>query len=240
MNHSALLVAISSLTLGACAGPAAEQTSGQPEVKWIGASSALQNGDLSSKTDLKNFSHLPHFYALGPVERMGGEITVFDSMPAVATIQDGKIHVSGSWDQKPPLLVYSQVAHWHEVKLPDQVRNLADVEAYVAEAAQDHGIDTSKPFAFRLHATPTRMQFHVFNMPADAQPGDKPLGSYKTHWEARNETIDFLGFYSRSHESVFIPKNATTHIHMKSADGAKAGHVDSLDLQPGGLLYLPE
>lgn len=227
------------LGLSACMSPPPQSSAPKAEVKWVGASGALQSGDLSSKANLMDFATLPHFYAIAPVERMRGEVTVFDSKPAVATIRDGYVHVSDSWEQKPPFLVYSQVARWHESNLPNNVRTFAELEAYVAEAAKAQGIDTDKPFAFQVRAVPAKLNFHVFNMPLDAQPGEKPLISYKTNWETANEPVDLLGFYSTSHQGVFIPAGSRVHIHMKAEDRSKAGHVDGFELKPGGRLYLP-
>jgi acetolactate decarboxylase len=211
-----------------------------PNVHTLGASSALKTGDLSSHANLVDFRTLKNLYALGPVTRMGGEVTVFDSQPAVALVRDGKVTVSPSWDYQPPFFVYSQVQRWQAIALPEDVRETADLQAFIEKIAAVHGVDLEQAFAFRVTAMAAQLGYHVFNMPPDAVIGAQPLASYNTGWKTERCAVELLGFYSRHHEGVFLGAGARMHIHFRTTDGSQAGHVDDFQLARGGQLWLPQ
>lgn len=227
------------LGIALCVGalPLAAQT---PPVHTLGESAALKLGDLSSHADLAEFQSLPHLYALGPVTRMGGEVTVFDSQPAVALVREGKVTVSNSWAFQPPFFVYSQVPHWQAIALPDSVQTFADIQAFIESIAADQGIDLEQAFAFRVTAKATHLDYHVFNMPPAAEVGAQPLSTYNTAWKTGQSDVELLGFYSRHHEGVFLGTGARMHIHFRAANGTEAGHVDGFQLVAGGQLWLPQ
>jgi len=211
-----------------------------PDVHTLGASSALKTGDLSSHANLADFQALENLYALGPVTRMGGEVTVFDSQPAVALVRDGKVTVSSAWDYQPPFFVYSQVPQWQAIALPEDVRDMAQLQLFIESTAAEHGIDLEQAFAFRVTAKATQLGYHVFNMPPDAVIGEQPLSNYNTAWNTEHSEVELLGFYSRHHEGVFLGAGARMHIHFRSDDGTQAGHVDGFQLDAGGQLWLPK
>ena len=51
--------------------------------------------------------------------------------------------------------------------------------------------------------------------------------------------IEVLGFRSDRHEGVFIPAGETMHMHLRTLDGRRSGHLEDVDLPPGSRLALP-
>lgn len=164
---------------------------------------------------------------------------MIDSVPYAVEVNQGSLKVTSSWDYQPPFLVYSQVARWRKVAIPEEVKSYAQLEAWVGKAAVLNGIDENQPFAFQIRARPMALTVTVMNRPASAIPGDKPLKAYQTTWEIGGEDTDFVGFQSTRHAGVFLGSGERVHIHALTRDRTKAGHVQDLSLLPGGVLYLP-
>lgn len=192
-----MTVFASTLDQSAWMNPSPKPESPAPHVNRGGASGAMQKGDLGSKANLMDHAHLPHFYAIRPVERMGGEATVFDSHLAVATIPEGAF-MSPTRGARSRLSRYT--AGRRAINRPDRVRNPVDREPDVAEAAQLHGIDTNKPFASQVRAEAAKLNSHVFDSRKTPRPGKTPLTGYKTNWQVVDEPIDSLGFYPTVHQ----------------------------------------
>lgn len=75
-------------------------------VETVGAMrDVMQKGDLSARISLDALAGLPHLYALGPLEGLKGEITIFDGVPSIATVEAGEMRVTSGFDHKAPFLV---------------------------------------------------------------------------------------------------------------------------------------
>ena len=61
------------------------------EVAWTGAQRDVLAGDLRATIGLTELRHIQHLYALGPLEGVTGEITVFDGVPVRARVSDGEV-----------------------------------------------------------------------------------------------------------------------------------------------------
>lgn len=231
------LAAIAVLALASCATP--QPAVPAAEVRTLGANSNFGRGDFGSYANLDDFRGWPHLYALGPVQHVGGEVLVIDSMPYAVEVVDGVLKVTSGWDYQPPFLVYSQVTRWREVAIPADVKSLADFEAWVATAAVENGFAEGEPFAFRIRARPVELTVSVMNRPAHAIPGDRPLREYQTTWEIGGEDTDFVGFHSLRHAGVFLGSGEKVHAHAITHDRSRAGHVQGFSLAPGGVLHLP-
>ena len=68
----------------------------------------MHKGDISSKVDLKKFENFDHFYALGAIENLKGEIQIFDGKPYVTTVVDGKLVFDNSFNKKVTAKTYQK------------------------------------------------------------------------------------------------------------------------------------
>ena len=64
----------------------------------------------------------------------------------------------------------------------------------------------------------------------------KTSGLYGT---INNSQVEMLGFYSNAHHTIFTHHTTNMHIHVKTADGEVAGHVDDMILGKEMILKLP-
>lgn len=205
----------------------------------LGANANFGKGDFGSYANLADFKGQRHLYAVGPVQHLGGEVLVIDSVPYAAEVRNGKLTVTSSWDYQPPFFVYSKVLRWQEIAIPSGVTTYTELESWIGEAAALAGIAEGRPFAFLVRALPVSLTVTVMNRPASAVPGDKPTKAYQTTWEIGGQDTEFVGFYSTRHTGVFLGSGEKIHTHALTHDHAKSGHVQDFSLSAGSFLYLP-
>jgi hypothetical protein len=219
------------------------QEKGEPgEVKWIGEMrKVMRDGDLSGNVKLDALAKWPHLYALGPLEGLRGEITIWDGKPSIAIHADGKARIDNKFEGKACFLVYAQVPEWREFELPAKgLDKAADLEACMLRIARKAEIDTEKPFAFLLRGNVSKAKVHIVNKTDDAPFSPKDHDRIKVPFEIENREVEVLGFYSDKHAGVFTHHDSNVHMHLKTADGKSSGHVDSIVPAEGMRILLPK
>lgn len=234
-----LLAATSAIPAG-CANDPAGPGRFTPAVETLGANANFAKGDFGSYANLADLRQRRHLYAVGPVQHLGGEVMVIDSVPYAVQVEDGKLKVSSTWELQPPFLAYSQVAKWRKIPIPEGVHTYADFEKWISAAAEQQGLTEGRPFAFRFRARPSTLTVTVMNRPATAVPGDKPTRAYQTIWNVGGQDTEFVGFYSAQHTGVFLGTGERVHIHAITLDRKIAGHVQDFALPAGGEILLPQ
>jgi len=64
------------------------------EVRWIGEMrKVMREGDLTGRVDLRSLAGRPHLYAVGPLEGLRGEVTIWDSKASLATLKKGEVSI---------------------------------------------------------------------------------------------------------------------------------------------------
>src|SRR5579862_8273787 len=125
------------LTAGLCwlakGAPAQDKSVPEVEVLWVGEMrKVMLDGDLSAAIDLRKLANKKNLYALGPVEGLQGEVTVWDGKPSIARIRNKKLVTSDSFDFKAIFLVFAYVPQWHEQAVPEKVSSEKELEDFVA------------------------------------------------------------------------------------------------------------
>ena len=217
---------------------AAEAPVGQAwTVRWVGAQRDVLAGDVSGKIDLATLADFPHLYALGPREGLQGEVSVFDGMPSVARVVDGRIEMDGSFDHRACFLVFATVAAWDEIVLAGPVRGVPALEDVVVKAAT--GSRAGEPLPFRITGRVERLTFHVLDK-RDGLPHTPELHERaKVHFAVEREAVEIIGFLSSRHRGIFTPKDANLHMHVKTIDDRVSGHLEEVELAGGASLWLP-
>jgi acetolactate decarboxylase len=228
-------------SIGSCGCSCGGSGSFEPyKVQWQGAQKKVLAGDIDGHVDLKQFSELDSFYGLGPLEKVTGEVTILDSSPFVARVQeDGTLSVESSFDNRACFLVYSQVPRWQKVSLPEDIIDEKTLERELPELVAQYGIDPEAPFPFLLKGQPDRVVFHVLNKTDDETHSPELHEKAKIKYTIEDTGIEVIGFYSTNHRGIFTPGHSSIHIHLKSEDGTLSGHVDALTFPQGLDLYLP-
>ncbi len=209
------------------------------EVRWSGElRNVMMKGDLKGTVDLKALNKLPHVYAVGALEGLQGEVTILDNSARIARVRDGKVVVDHTAQGKACVLVYAQVKHWKDVPLPNSIRSLAQLEGFVVEAAKKEGINVRRPFPFLVKGKVTEAKYHVLRHPGNLKSPYDLHDKAKVAYTFREGSVELVGFYSDQHLGIFTCQS-NLHVHLWSADGRIAGHVDEADLGSAMRLFLP-
>ena len=212
------------------------------KVEYKGAlKNMMQKGDISAKTDLAIFENTKHFYALGAIENLKGEIQIFDSEPFNTMEVDSMLTFDNSFNKKATLLVYTSVSKWKLINIPNNVVTYEQLENYIEQTAQENKINTDEPFPFLIEGRPESFDWHVINWKdGDIEHSHEKHKNSGPHGTINNRQVEMLGFYSNSHHAIFTHHTTNMHIHVKTVDNKIAGHIDGLTLGKGMILKLPD
>ena len=210
-------------------------------VKYSGNLKDLMTGNTTSVIKLDTLSDTRNLYALGAVERLKGEILVIDSKPIIASVEKGKMVKNNSWDTNASLLVYAQVAEWHNINISRAIQDKTELEDYIKDEAKKWNINVNKPFPFIIDSKVESVKWHIIDWDKnDTTHTHQKHQNAGLRGEVVNQPMKILGFYSNQHEGVFTHRGSKTHLHFTTDDNGTAGHVDGLKLYEGAILKLPK
>jgi acetolactate decarboxylase len=200
----------------------------------------MHKGDLSAKADLNDFKNAKHFYAIGAIENLKGEIQIFDSKSFNSMVIDNALIFDSSFNKKAALLVYASISSWKSIDIPDSILTYEHLESFIRKSAETNQIKIEEPFPFLIHGTPKSFDWHVINWKDrdSVHTHEKHVNS-GLHGTATKRQAEMLGFYSDSHHAIFTHHTTNMHIHIKTVDNKIAGHLDGLTLGKGMILKLP-
>jgi acetolactate decarboxylase len=210
-------------------------------VKYAGNRTAIiQQGDLSARIYLDTLSEIPHLYAIGPIEGLKGEITVYDGKASIATIERAQPTISSSLHHGAIFLAYGSATRWQTSTLDTSISGLSDVEAYVQKMATRHNVDTRKPFPFRIEGSVDSLDYHIIYKTDDAPHNATEHQRAKQKYTVHDSNVCIIGFWADvTCQGVYTHPDKRTHLHFILDDDTASGHVDAVQLREGALLYLP-
>lgn len=222
-------------------------------IEYTGAQKDIfTKGKAERVISLESLAGRPGLYGIGPVEGLDGEITVLDGKPYVSKVRHSGRVVEQTHNHGAFFLVWTEQAQWQNITIPEDVKNYIDLQNFVKTQAADAGIDTTKPFSFRLSGVPTEIKWHINVDRTEGKAITNELFvKSKESYVTNNEPVDIIGFYSEHHPGVFIAnyapaikrdsglKNAI-HIHFVSRTDKMTGHIDNITLGSGMALHLPK
>lgn len=222
-------------------------------VEYVGAQKDIfVSGKAASVISLEELAGRKGLYAMGPVDGLNGEITIFDSKPYITKVRGKDMVMDNTLRHGAFFLVWTEQTQWRDIPVPATVKGYVDLQNFVRMQAQAAGIDTGTPFPFLLAGTPAEVKWHINVDRTEGKPITQELFMRsKQPFVARNEPVDILGFYAEHHGGVFLPKYTPViregsglqnaiHIHLVSRSGKAAGHIDDLTLGEKMVLRLPK
>lgn len=211
------------------------------EVEHYGAlRNFMHKGDLSAKVKLNKFENRDHFYAIGAIENLKGEIQIFNSQPFNASVSQGALKFDTTYNSKASLLVCAQVKEWKKIPIPNTIIEYEQLETFIKETALINGIKIDAPFPFLIEGTIQSFDWHVINWKdGDTEHSHEKHITSGLHGTLNNIEVEMLGFYSDSHHAIFTHHSTNMHIHVMTKDKKVAGHLDGLSLGERMTLMLP-
>lgn len=203
-------------------------------VMWAGEQrAAIHEGDIGAKVRVSEIREGGALWALGPLEGLRGEITVFNGVATVTEVVGGEFRARSGDDAGAAFLVWAHSVEWRAVEMASSVRTLSDVEAFIGSAAGSAGLDVSRPIAFRITGKVEELKYHVLNREAGSPATMEAHERSKVHGVLEGRRVRLVGFYSTRHHGVFTPGTSNVHIHFVTEDGRFAGHVEDFVLAGG-------
>ncbi|HXY61472.1 MAG TPA: hypothetical protein VEJ22_00935 [Nitrospirota bacterium] len=222
-------------------------------VEYVGAQrDVFATGRAARVVSLEDLAGRKNLYAMGPVEGLDGEITIFDSKPYITKVRDDDYIVDKTFKHGAFFLVWTEQANWIDVPVPADVKGYIDLQRFVKAQAKAAGIDTTKPFPFLLSGTPVEIKWHINVDRTEGKTITKEsFFRSKQPFTIKNEPVDIIGFYAEHYDGVFLTKYTPVikegtgienaiHIHLVSRVSKAAGHIDDLILGEGMVLRLPK
>lgn len=222
-------------------------------VEYVGAQKDIfVSGKASSVVSLEDLAGHRGLYAMGPIDELDGEITIFDSKPYITQVRGKEYVADNTFKHGAFFLVWTEQAAWKDTPIPGTVKGYVDLQNFVKTQAQAAGIDITKPFPFLLSGTPIEIKWHINVDRTEGKPITKEsFAKSKQPFVTKNEPVDIIGFYSEHYAGVFLTKYTPVikegsgmenaiHIHLVSRASKAAGHIDDITLGDGMVLRLPK
>jgi acetolactate decarboxylase len=210
-----------------------------PHVAWVGAQRNVLAGDLRPVVSLAELQRFEHLYALGPLERLRGEISVFDGVPLIARVREGTVAVAAEGGAGACFLVYADVVSWRWTTMPSPLLS-GDEESHVLKFAAEYDRhDGRAPLVFLLRGVAATLVAHVLDKRDELPHSPERHEQAKFRFTLHDRDVEVIGFHSAAHRGIFTPADSNIHMHFRTIDGQTSGHVERLDLAPGWALGLP-
>jgi alpha-acetolactate decarboxylase len=194
--------------------------------------------DIGANVDLREINKEPHLYALGPLAGLKGEITVLDGQVYTSRSNGEKPVVTIDPNVKSVFLVYSSVAAWRSVNIPETVVNEKDLAQFV-----ESQIPKNTRSAFRVEGIAETARYHIQNYQGNPEElTHEAHDAAKVFIDFTNAPVHLVGFFTNREGDggSFVHMGQTTHIHIISRDRMHMGHLESIKLGPGARLLLPK
>lgn len=129
--------------------------------------SVMRDGDLTPHVALDSLQRHPGLFAVGPLEGLRGEVTIYNGVPSIATVSEGTPRAEASFDHRAVFLVYGAAKAWTSAPVAEDVGSLEALEVYVRQAAERAGLSTDEPFPFRVEGTAADLTYHILDRQGD-------------------------------------------------------------------------
>ncbi|MEO5356954.1 MAG: acetolactate decarboxylase [Nitrospirae bacterium YQR-1] len=212
----------------------------------------FKTGKAEAVMSLEPLSGRKSLFAIGPVDGLDGEITIFDSKPYITKVRGSDYTLDQTFNHSAAFLVWTEQPLWQDIPIPASVKDYAGLQQFIKTKAAEAGIDVNIPFAFLISGIADMIKWHINTDRTDGKPITKELfAKSKESYITKNEPVDIIGFYSESHHGQFISEYAPAikpeseaknaiHIHLVSRVSKASGHIDDLTLGKDMILRLPK
>ena len=208
-------------------------------VEWLGSQADFIGGKATESISLERFAGTESLYAVGPLEQGHGEILIYDSVPLIAKVQGGRVKVTTDLCRRAAFLVYAIAETWRRITVPDRIESEQQLENKLLPFAVQSGIDIDQPFPFLLHCYAVAAGFHVLCNQSHGDYSPEVHEKAKVRFTIVGESVEIVGFYSRRHRGIFTQRDSDFHMHLRTRDNRRSGHLETFSFDQGMTLYLP-
>jgi acetolactate decarboxylase len=214
----------------------------QVKVKTVSAMKPVMMGeDLSAHVSLDTLTQLPHLYAVCPLNRLQGEVTIIDGEIYKSTVNSkGQIETSRTFEGTAPFMVYTQVDRWIPIKVSAFIQSENDLQALIEKVAKENGIDTESAFPFKVEGKFDTVRFHIISKPLKEKKHNHELhDKAKKHFIETSIKGTLVGFFSKHHQGVFTHRGSFTHVHFLDQMESMTGHLENITVDSELTICIP-
>jgi acetolactate decarboxylase len=223
-----------------------EEAEQAPSGFWVKNSGNRQDilnvGKLSATVSLDSLLSIPNLYAIGPIEGLQGEITVYNGHPSIATIEgDAPKFSTTAAHTKAIFLVYGSCSQWQKIEINKPLYGLVAIENYVKAQLESNDFGTETPVLFKINGKVSSLDYHIIYKKDDAPHNKEEHQKAKQKYTLDQGGVSLIGFWAdAAGEGVYTHNGKRTHLHFLSADKSISGHLDDIQLEKGATLLLPK
>jgi len=208
-----------------------EQTTKSPEVKtsekdyWVKNTGSrlkiINDGDFSATISLDTLKEIPNLFAIGPIEGLKGEVTVYNGEISIATLEnDEPKFTSKPLETKTIFMVYGSSLDWKKIIIEKSLSGLVEIENLVNNVSS--------------------LDYHIIYKKDNAPHNKIEHQKAKQKFGIENTDVKIVGFWADSlGENVYTHPGHRTHIHFIQKDQNLSGHIDDIKIEKGAALFLP-
>ena len=202
-------------------------------VEWFGSQGDFIAGKAKEPISLSRFGGLESFYAIGPLERGLGEVSIYDGVPLISEVHHGQTKVSVDFSRHAAFLVYAIVENWRRTTIRRGIVGEQQLRDQLLPFAVESGIDVDQPFPFLVHCHIAHATFHILCNQSDGKYSPELHEKAKVRFPIADESVEIIGFYSRRHRGVFTPQDSDFHMHVRTLDNQISGHLETFSFTSG-------
>lgn len=217
-------------------------------VRYGGMHETIGQKQHHGRVGLAEIVKRPHFYGVGALEGLRGEITIQDSAAIVTGVTpDGRLQPLAPADLQATLLVGRSIEEWTNVTLTEAVSHV-EFDEIIATTAARMGINTAVPFMFVVDGEFTDVRLHVINgaCPVHARMKKLTLDQNERPYELEAERLTgtLVGVYAADAVGKLTHPATSTHVHLVYEDRETGqivtGHLERVGLAVGAVVKLPK
>ena len=198
----------------------------------------MRKGELFGTLNLDSLRNKEHLYGLGPVDYLRGELMIVDGKCYKSSVlPNGEMKLEETFEVKAPFFGYTQIENWNEIKMPDSIHSIIQLENYLNAKTSNR----IRPFFFLMKGKVDQAKIHVVNLPKGSvvhSPEEAHIG--QANYTLKNKEVVIVGFFSTEHQTIFTHHSTFVHMHLITNDLLQMGHIDELIITPKRMrLLLP-
>jgi cytochrome c peroxidase len=214
---------------------------------------AIGMGQHQGRVVLGQIADQPHFYGVGALANLQGEITLFDSQLFVSTVNPAGRPITltpeDAATMQGTLLIGARVEEWIDVPVERSIRP-ADVDRFLGELAQRYQIDIndSHPaFPFLIQGVLEDVHLHIIRgaCPVHSRRNKVVLAEEERpfEWHQRQLNGRVVGVYAVNQAGKLTHPGTNIHAHLifHTEDGSTVtGHLEQFGIEAGSTVRLPK
>lgn len=217
----------------------------EKESYWLkyagGRDVMMQEQDFSAKTDLDSLKNSKVLMALGPIEDLKGEITIFDGVVYTSTMENDEAVYRKDSVVKAVFLAYGSADVYSAVEVKESIKGLKKIESFIREKATENGLGLEKSFPFYIEAQVEDLDYHIMFKEGEGMHGHQAHQKAKRKFKLDNSKVKIVGVWANSQEEgIYTHNGSRIHLHFINEETLASGHIDDVQLLSGSKLFLPQ